>query len=190
MRQEVVATALRLFLERGFEAVTTTEIAATAGISPRSFFRYFPTKEDVVLFALHDAGEQVRDSLHARPSDEPVWESLRLAFHVLVEAPSFATDDILGVTKMIMVTPSIQARTAQKRQEWEAALLPEITSRLSDHGAAHGVAKGVAKEDRARVLLGTALACVDAATRAWIRLGGKVDAIELFDALMAQIAVA
>ena len=64
---EITAVAMRLFLEQGFEQTTIDQIAATAGISRRSFFRYFGTKEDVVLGDLARDGERVREALAAVP---------------------------------------------------------------------------------------------------------------------------
>src|SRR5918994_275367 len=48
-RQALRQAAVRLFLERGFEATTIADIAAAAEVAPRTFFSYYPTKEDVVL---------------------------------------------------------------------------------------------------------------------------------------------
>ena len=52
--EEVYRAALRLFRERGYEATTVSQIAEAAEISPSTFFRYFPTKEDVVLYDYTD----------------------------------------------------------------------------------------------------------------------------------------
>ncbi|KND33817.1 TetR family transcriptional regulator, partial [Streptomyces acidiscabies] len=49
MRDALVAAAFRLFLERGYEQTTVDDIVALAGVGRRSFFRYFPSKEDVVF---------------------------------------------------------------------------------------------------------------------------------------------
>jgi AcrR family transcriptional regulator len=185
MREEVAATALSLFLERGFDAVTTGQIAAAAGISPRSFFRYFETKEDVVLSRMRDAVDSVREALAARPAAEPVWTSLRFAFRQLVDQPGASDDEALRVTRLIMTSPAIQARNTQKRRDWEQALLPEITARLPHHEPVDGLDDA----DRARALLAAGLACVDAATQAWLAADGRPDPIELLDALMTQLGV-
>ncbi len=81
-RRALVSAALELFAERGFAATTIDEIAARADVAPRTFFRYFATKEAVVY---HDAGEvvgQVRGRLLARPTGEAPHRSL---LSVLIE---------------------------------------------------------------------------------------------------------
>src|SRR5947207_2172773 len=85
-RQALADTALALFLEHGFEHTTVEQIAETCEVSPRTFLRYFATKEDV-LFA--DAGERLErfmTALEERPADEPPLRSLRAAALTLVQA--------------------------------------------------------------------------------------------------------
>ena len=183
MRDEVAMIAIALFLERGFETVTTGDIATAAGISPRSFFRYFETKEDVVLSRLRDAAEPVRIALSSRPQNESVWESLRIAFHRLVEKPVFVDADAFQITRLIVTSSSIQARSTQKRQDWENALLPEVIARLPSLDSV----PGVADVDRARALIAAGLACVDAATKAWLASEGTADPVQLVDAIMGQL---
>lgn len=74
---ELRETALRLFEERGFDAVSVAEVAAAAGMSERTFFRYFPTKEDVVLTVLEGFGLDVVSRLESVPLDRPWFEILR-----------------------------------------------------------------------------------------------------------------
>jgi AcrR family transcriptional regulator len=64
-RDHIEETALQLFVERGFDATTVADIAATAGISTRTFFRYFATKEDVVFADHPDEVEKFRAALRA-----------------------------------------------------------------------------------------------------------------------------
>lgn len=79
MTAELEAIALRLFAERGFDAVTVEEIASTARISVRTFYRYFPAKEDVLQVKIDRHGEALRVALADRPTDEAPLHSLRLA---------------------------------------------------------------------------------------------------------------
>src|SRR5882757_5963942 len=80
MQAEVSAVAFRLFAEQGFENTTVDQIAAEAGLSRTTFFRYFGTKEDVVLGNLAELGRGISTALAARPAHERVWDSLRRAF--------------------------------------------------------------------------------------------------------------
>ncbi|WP_159943572.1 MULTISPECIES: TetR/AcrR family transcriptional regulator [unclassified Nocardiopsis] len=79
LREALMETALRLFHEHGYQRTTTEEIAAGVGVSQRTFFRYFGSKEDVVLEALGEVDEYLRAALLTRPADEPPFTALRNA---------------------------------------------------------------------------------------------------------------
>ncbi len=79
LRRTLIESGLRLFHEKGYEATTTEEIAACAGVSQRTFFRYFASKEDVVLDAVEGVDEVLCAALRARPADEHPFLSLRNA---------------------------------------------------------------------------------------------------------------
>src|SRR4030095_709181 len=74
-RRVIQAEALRLFTEKGFEATTIEEIAAAADVAPRTFFRYFPTKEEVVFWSEYQP--MLVSSVAARPDGESAPEALR-----------------------------------------------------------------------------------------------------------------
>lgn len=78
-REALVDAAFRLFQEKGFDATTVEEIADTVDVSARTFFRYFSSKEDVVLTFQEEQFAVMVDALTARPADEPVLTSLRHA---------------------------------------------------------------------------------------------------------------
>jgi AcrR family transcriptional regulator len=77
-RTSIITAALELFGERGFAAATVDDIAARADVAPRTFFRYFPTKEAVLYHDTDQIVSSVRDLLLARPVDEPPHRSLLL----------------------------------------------------------------------------------------------------------------
>jgi AcrR family transcriptional regulator len=89
MIRELEAVALRLFEQRGFRDVTVEEIASEARISARTFYRYFPTKEDVLQVQIDRRSKGLRAALSARPIDEPPLHSLRLAL-----AEQLAAEDV------------------------------------------------------------------------------------------------
>jgi AcrR family transcriptional regulator len=86
MIEEVERAALRLFEARGFGEVTVEQIAAEAQISVRTFYRYFPAKEDVLQVQIDRRGSTLRALLDARPLDEVPLQSLRLAFVEMISA--------------------------------------------------------------------------------------------------------
>jgi AcrR family transcriptional regulator len=161
---EITRTAMALFLRHGFEATTIDDIASAAGISRRSFFRYFGTKEDIVLGDLAAQGELIREELEARPPAEDAWTAL---LNALRDAPRLAQDDatMLKTSKMIYGTPSLRARSIEKHLHWQALLSPEIRRRL-----------GAAPEDehdlRADAIVACVLTCLDVAGEAWTRGDG------------------
>jgi len=83
---ELEAIALGLFEARGFGEVTVDEIADAAGISARTFYRYFPTKEDVLQSRIDQRAAKLRAALSARSPDEPAFQALRLAYAETVSA--------------------------------------------------------------------------------------------------------
>jgi AcrR family transcriptional regulator len=86
MISELEAVALGLFETRGFDAVTVEEIASAAQISVRTFYRYFPAKEDVLQVHIEQRSNALRAALAARPEGEPPLHSLRLALEEVAAA--------------------------------------------------------------------------------------------------------
>src|ERR1700722_2630518 len=78
-RAELEQAAFALFAARGFESTTVDEIAAAAGIGRRTFFRYFPSKNDVPWGAFEDELDRMRVRLKACPPQVPLMDAIRLA---------------------------------------------------------------------------------------------------------------
>ena len=105
MIQELEAVALRLFDQRGFKDVTVDEIVAEAHISARTFYRYFPNKEDVLQVQIDRRSRNLRAALSARPASEEPLESLRIAL-----AEQIATENPEIVRRwiaIIIASPSV-----------------------------------------------------------------------------------
>jgi AcrR family transcriptional regulator len=86
MLLELERVALELFEARGFGEVTVDEIATAGGISARTFYRYFPAKDDVLQVRIDQRAAALRVALAARPADEPPLRSLRLAYEEVAGA--------------------------------------------------------------------------------------------------------
>jgi AcrR family transcriptional regulator len=173
VRDQIAGHALRLFDERGFDNTTIGDIAAALGISQRSFFRYFPAKEDVVVGDPKPFGALVVDAAGSRPADEPVWAVLRHAFSPVESAAS--TDPVLGLRTMrvMMSTASLRARNVEKHIAWAVMLEPVIVARLGGDEQSRAF--------RAQTLIHSALACLDVALAEWVRRGGATPIGELLD---------
>ena len=118
---ELAAVAQRLFLARGFEQTSIDDIAAAAGISRRTFFRYFPTKADV-LFAesaaeLHRFREHLAASRNSEPYEAVISRSL-------VEALRFPPEDrdwARQRAELLLTVPPVQAHAMSRYAAWRAA---------------------------------------------------------------------
>jgi AcrR family transcriptional regulator len=86
-RQAIEEAAWELFAEKGFDATTVSEIADRANVAPRTFFRYFPSKEAVLFPEIDETLEGLAAAFRARPADEPELISL-------IEAISATAEDL------------------------------------------------------------------------------------------------
>ena len=186
MRDEVAAVAVALFARDGFAKVTGADIAAAAGISTRSFFRYFDTKEDVVLSRFDEAGERIRRTLERRPAAESAVAALRTALHVLFDDPVFPPDQLPAIASLALQTPSIRARQLEKLERWEQLLAPEIVRRMT--AEQHDDEDAATLTLRARALTGAMLVCLRLVTEEWLKQAGDFDARHALDQLLTSTA--
>jgi AcrR family transcriptional regulator len=159
VRSEITATAIRLFREQGYDETTVEQIAAAAGMSRTSFFRYFGSKEDVILGRIDELGTRVCEALAARPNDEPVWQSLRRAADALIADIDDAPDARRLVMRTLYASHSLKARELGRQLSWHDLMTPEVARRM-------GVADP-STDPRPRAITGAALACLNAAFDAW-----------------------
>jgi AcrR family transcriptional regulator len=130
-RAEIERVAMRLFLERGFDAVTVDEIGAAAEVSHRTFYRYFSSKEDVVLSDVREFLDEMRTALAQRPSSESVIESIRAVILQLAQAYEADADEDRQRVTLLLETPSLQHHRQEQLVAFEAALVPLIADRLA-----------------------------------------------------------
>ncbi len=173
---EIASVAMELFLERGFAQTTIDEIVVAAGISRRSFFRYFGTKEDVVLGHLVTEGANLRVALESRPDGEDIWTALRSALFSL-EADA-DQKRMLAVSRMVYQTPSLRARSIEKHLHWYDDLVPEVQRRLGDPAG---------DTLRARAIVGCVITCLDLAGQTWSEGGASRPLAHYFDAALDAV---
>ena len=160
-RESIQRTALRLFEKRGYAETTIDQIAAAVEISPSTFFNYFPTKEDVVLYDAYDP--MAIQLFLERPKDEPLNVSLRRVLEEL--AATFQRDEqvILARGRLFLEVPELRARIwdeVERTQAMLAHMLAERTGRRSD-------------DFELRVTVRVVTSAVFEATIEWMRTNGR-----------------
>src|SRR5919204_2263650 len=107
-RQEIADTAMRLFVERGFERVTVAEVAESAGVSEKTVFNYFPTKEDL----FYDEVEEREAALVAAIRDRAPGESIIAALrrHQVSHCGRMCSAGFAGFARVIEESPSLRAK--------------------------------------------------------------------------------
>ncbi|MEU6507674.1 TetR family transcriptional regulator [Streptomyces sp. NPDC046942] len=180
MYQDVSDIAVRLFLERGFDAVSVAEVAAAAGISKPTLFRYFPAKEDLVLHRIAD--HETEAARVVAGAADPV-DALRRHFLAGLERrdPVTGLNDhpaVLAFHTLLYGTPSLVARAYRHQERSEAALAEALGGDLEARLAAGqiiAVQRILALENFRRIAAGepveeVAPDAVRAAERAFARL--------------------
>ncbi|MFG1664253.1 TetR/AcrR family transcriptional regulator [Streptomyces sp. Y7] len=179
--EAILDTAVRLFTEQGYERTTIAQIAREAGISQRSLFRYFGTKEDLVCGDQDALGELLRQTVEQQPADVSAWDALRAGFEVVLTA-RHTPERVLELSRLIFDTPSLHARYIEKRLRWQAELVPVVRKRL-----AAGTSAEPSADPRAKAIVATVFACVDTASEVWVRHDGRLDLADLYDQCLAAV---
>lgn len=168
--REIQGEALRLFESHGYSETTIDQIAEASDISPRTFFRYFPTKEDVVLWDEYDA--VIGELLAERPPDEPIGETLRAVTRSAIEGLyRHDPERLLARDRLLFSEPALRARFLEFAREG-----------VQQIGAAFAATRGLAADDL--MLQVTAAALIDAvgwAVDRWQASDGKADLLALVD---------
>jgi TetR/AcrR family transcriptional regulator, regulator of mycofactocin system len=128
--RELELVALRLFSEDGFEETTVERIAAAAGVSKRTFFRYFDSKADVLWHAFDGEVRALRAAFAAVPGDTPLMDAIR---QVVVGVNQYRAEDVPELrTRMNLIgsVPALQASAAHHYDAWERAVTEFAADRL------------------------------------------------------------
>lgn len=178
MRDALVAAAFRLFVERGYEQTTVDDIVTLAGVGRRSFFRYFPSKEDVVFPDHERCLADMTAFLAASTEDaEPVrrvCDAARLVLQMYAENPSFSVQRY-RLTKKV---PGLRAYELSVVWRYERALAEYLRDRFA--GRSDGSL-------RADVIASAVVAAHNNALRSWLRSDGEGDATATVDHALGYV---
>ncbi|MDR8410061.1 TetR/AcrR family transcriptional regulator [Nonomuraea sp. 3-1Str] len=139
VHEAISEAAISLFLERGFDEVPVTEVAAAARVSKPTLFKYFPTKEDLVLHRIADHQGEAARVVRGRAAGETHLEALRRHFldGLARHEPVTGLNDnpaVVAYYRLVFSTPSLATRVFQYMAVDESALaeaLAESTDRLT-----------------------------------------------------------
>jgi AcrR family transcriptional regulator len=176
-RLMIQTEALRLFNEQGYAQTTVEEIADAAAISPRTFFRYFPSKEDVVIWDEYDP--LALDLVDARPDNEPLAEMMRSVIReTLGGLYKRDPERLLTRVRLSVAVPELRARLLDAQTHGVELLAPLLARKRGTS----------ADELHLRVVGSALLAAVFVALDLWQKDGGKRDLLGLLDDATAALA--
>ena len=155
IRGELSEVALRLLTDRDFDSLTIDEIASEAGISRRTFFRYFTSKEDVVFAFLDQWTVRLAADIVARPADEDPVAAVQYSFRQLTAAYD---DRALALVRLVRETPLLREREQINREHLRIAVVNALAARLGFDAE---------NDMRPQILATIAFAPLDAAMFAW-----------------------
>lgn len=130
VRDALVEAAAVLFHSRGFEAVTVEEIANAAGVSRRTFFRYYDSKEDVMVERLDRDGERLLAELAERPTEEPPLLAIRNALIAAIEYGLQEPDLVRDAIRLLRETSALRRAVMEHRSRLEERIAALMVQRL------------------------------------------------------------
>jgi AcrR family transcriptional regulator len=175
LREQTRMTAIELMLGKGFAETSVDDIVRATGVSRRSFYRYFGTREDLVLGRTEDQITTLVSALEARPADEDPWTALQRAAESLPDAGQ-PPERALAFARLVNGDPVLRARHLEQRAAWRTALAPVVAQRMRRPDPLAATA-----------LVAAALTCLDVAVDEWVRQHGEVPLPTLYERAVAAV---
>ena len=176
-RRAIRAAAFNRFAAQGYEGTTVDQIAADADVSPSTFFRYFPTKEDLIISDDYDPIMEAE--LRSRPPEESILESLLQAMiQPLRVVLADERDDMLLRMRLLQANPAVRARSMVELNRSRDMLLRVFAERTGRP----------AEELALRAQIAALLAVSSETVEYWAEHDGEEDLIELLELALNAVA--
>ncbi len=127
-RQEIADQAMRLFVQRGFDHVTVAEVAAAAGVSEKTVFNYFPTKEDLFFDEVPDREAAIAEAIRGRAAGESILAALRRL--QTAECPRLTSPGFATFARVIEESPALQLKELDVMARFVQVLATAIEAEL------------------------------------------------------------
>jgi AcrR family transcriptional regulator len=161
--------AIRLFVERGYDATTVNDVAAEAGVSAMTVYRHFATKEDLVLY--DDFDQLAAATIAEFPAVEPLADRIgQTVVRTFDQATTNDKDFLLDRLRLMVSTPALRARHLDSQYALQEALVTAICADSDDSTA----------EFRARSAASACLGIAHIALLRWAAEDGKTNLPDLF----------
>ena len=177
-RRALVDAALELFASNGFDATTVEQIAALAGVAPRTFFHHFPSKEDVLFDGYAERLQEVTLRFRASSHTGSLWSAMSEVATAVGRAIIEEPRRYLERARLYEEAPALRARMLRINEEWIDGMASEVARRL-----------GIDPEKDVRPRLAATL--VNGANRAaieiWVASNGQVDLLRVMTESLALL---
>ena len=174
-RQRIVDAGLALFLQKGIEATTLDEIAAAADISRRTFFAYFPAKEDIVLAWEEGATEALDAAVTEAAKGRPPLEAVQVAVTSL--APVFANHNFMLLDGLMRSTETLKAKKEKHFEHQTQCLFETLTGLYPDPARRKGL----------QIVAMVSVGCLKIGVETWLAEDGKRPITECLDEAFAAL---
>src|SRR5262249_25763488 len=160
---------------------TVEEIAEACEVSPRTFFRYFATKEDVLFADAEVRRERLLAVIAERPPDEPAFGALRAAMSAVADDYRHDREPLVTRSQIVAASPHLQAYKAEHQHGWEAAVVEVLERRALAQRAR------VSREEL-QLVTAVATAALRVALDAWVADASGPDLDALLDDAFGRLA--
>ena len=176
-RGELEHIAFELFERNGFDNTTVDDIARAASIARRTFFHYFPSKNDIPWGAFDDELHRMRENLDGFSDDVPLMDAIRQALVEFNRFPPEETPWHRRRMELILRVPALQAHSTLRYQSWRQVIADFVARRRSESSDA------LAPQAIAHATLGVAIAAYEQ----WLHHPGT-ELTDLLDTAMRELA--
>lgn len=177
--QRITDAGINLFIKQGYDGTTLDEIAAQAGISRRTFFYYFKSKDDILLSLQSSMGEAIVAALMNEPRDKRPLDAIRSA--IVKVSATIPADDMIAIDRLMRSSDTVQARKQASYIQHEKALFSALREHWPEPDREIGL----------RLVAMMSIGAIRIATESLSHEGGKRSFVELlheaFDGLETAI---
>lgn len=159
--RRITDVGICLFIEKGIDGTTIDEIAEAAGISRRTFFHYFGSKDDILLSLQSGMSEMIAGEIRTAPLESSPYDAVRLA--LLKITGSIPSEDMFALDRMMRGSASVQARKQASYALHEATLFSALQQRWPEPD----------REPRLRLVAMVAVSALRLASEIFNQEGGK-----------------